>query len=202
MGTSNISLNSRRLTLRDSVLVQEALNVVMKVFLVALFCFTAAMANPLSEPAPEDNDLFKECIDIQQSCMAAASSPLEKAQCYVQFGLCIATHGMKCYKTCIPPMQECIQAAGHDFMKTLACGADYQNWITKRKAENETRRQNGQDELPLDEVEKLYKVPEAPNRVEPMLRTIQLKEYTDAVSDLSVKSLGKLFITSAFQKST
>ena len=27
-----------------------------------------------------------------------------------------------------------------------------QNWITKRKAENETRRQNGQDELPLDEV--------------------------------------------------
>jgi len=77
-----------------------------------------------------------------------------------------------------------------------------QNWITKRKAENETRRQNGQEELPLDEVEKLYKVPEAPNRVEPMLRTIQLKEYTDAVSDLSVKSLGKLFITSAFQKST
>ena len=27
-----------------------------------------------------------------------------------------------------------------------------QNWITKRKAENETRRQNGQDELPLEEV--------------------------------------------------
>merc|ERR1739848_691683 len=123
---SNISLNNRSLTLRDFVFVQESLNVVvMKVFLVALFCFTAALANPLSEPAPEDNDLFKECIEIQQSCMAAATSPLEKAQCYVQFGLCIATHGMKCYKTCIPPMQECIQAAGHDFMKTLACGADY-----------------------------------------------------------------------------
>ena len=29
-----------------------------------------------------------------------------------------------------------------------------QNWITKRKAENETRRQNGQEELPLDEVKK------------------------------------------------
>ena len=27
-----------------------------------------------------------------------------------------------------------------------------QNWITKRKAENEQRRQNGQDELALDEV--------------------------------------------------
>jgi len=66
-----------------------------------------------------------------------------------------------------------------------------QNWITKRKAENESRRQNGQDELPLDEVEKLYKVPEAPNRVEPMLRTVQLKEYTDSVSDLAVKIIGK-----------
>merc|ERR1712038_1132908 len=96
---SNISLNTRSLTLRNFVSVRESSNVVvMKVLLVALFCFTAAMANPLSEPAPEDNDLFKECI---------------------------TTHGMKCYKTCIPPMQECIQAAGHDFMKTLACGADY-----------------------------------------------------------------------------
>ena len=27
-----------------------------------------------------------------------------------------------------------------------------QNWITKRKSENEQRRQNGQEELPLDEV--------------------------------------------------
>jgi translation initiation factor 3 subunit H len=77
-----------------------------------------------------------------------------------------------------------------------------QNWISKRKVENDGRRQNGQDELPLDEVEKLYKTPEAPNRVEPMLRTIQLQEYTEAVNDLATKSLGKLFITSAFQKSS
>ena len=93
-----------------------------------------------------------------------------------------------------------------------------QNWITKRKSDNEQRRQNGQEELPLDEVrflqfsehvsnctkkvDKMFKTPEAPNRVEPMLRSVQLKEYTDAVSDLAVKSLGKLFITSAFQKST
>jgi len=27
-----------------------------------------------------------------------------------------------------------------------------QNWISKRKVENDGRRQNGQDELPLDEV--------------------------------------------------
>merc|ERR1712123_150278 len=77
-----------------------------------------------------------------------------------------------------------------------------QNWITKRKADNDQRRQNGQEELPVDEVDKMFKTPEAPNRVEPMLRSVQLKEYTDAVSDLAVKSLGKLFITSAFQKST
>ena len=33
-----------------------------------------------------------------------------------------------------------------------------QNWITKRKAENETRRQNGQEELPLDEVKNAYRI--------------------------------------------
>ena len=27
-----------------------------------------------------------------------------------------------------------------------------QNWITKRKSDNEQRRQNGQEELPIDEV--------------------------------------------------
>merc|ERR1712123_326555 len=74
----------------------------------------------------------------------------------------------------------------------------YQKMMTK----NNQRRQNGQEELPVDEVDKMFKTPEAPNRVEPMLRSVQLKEYTDAVSDLAVKSLGKLFITSAFQKST
>ena len=56
--------------------------------------------------------------------------------------------------------------------------------------------------LTTTQVDKMFKTPEAPNRVEPMLRSVQLKEYTDAVSDLAVKSLGKLFITSAFQKST
>jgi len=77
-----------------------------------------------------------------------------------------------------------------------------QNWLTKRRQENEGRRANGQDELAVDEVDKLYKVPDAPNRIEPMLRTVQMREYTEAVSDLSVKSLGKLFLTGAFQKST
>ena len=33
-------------------------------------------------------------------------------------------------------------------------------------------------------------------------RTVQMREYTEAVSDLATKSLGKLFVTGAFQKST
>merc|ERR1711973_36627 len=109
-------------SIRTSLLVD-----IMKILLVALFCFSAALATPELTP---DNDFGKECIDIQRNCMASASSALERGQCWVQFGLCIATHGMKCYKTCIPPMQECIAAAGHDFMKTLACGADYIKCVT------------------------------------------------------------------------
>jgi len=77
-----------------------------------------------------------------------------------------------------------------------------QNWLTKRRQENEQRRANGQEELSPDEVDKHYKIPDAPNRIEPMLRTVQMREYTEAVSDLATKSLGKLFVTGAFQKST
>jgi len=79
-----------------------------------------------------------------------------------------------------------------------------QNWLTKRRQENESRRSNGQEELPdgKEEVDKHFKIPEAPSRIEPMLRTVQMREYTEAVSDLATKSLGKLFVTGAFQKST
>jgi len=77
-----------------------------------------------------------------------------------------------------------------------------QTWLAKRRQENEQRRANGQDELPLDEVNSVHKLPEAPSRIEPMLRSVQMKEYTDAVSDFATKSLGKLFITDAFQKSS
>lgn len=77
-----------------------------------------------------------------------------------------------------------------------------QSWLSKRRQENESRRAAGQEELPLDEVNQLHKTPEAPTRIEPMLRSVQMKEYTDAVADLATKSLGKLFITDAFQKSS
>jgi translation initiation factor 3 subunit H len=92
-----------------------------------------------------------------------------------------------------------------------------QTWMAKRRQENEQRRANGQEELPLDEVflifcillanlifqvNSVHKLPEAPSRIEPMLRSVQMKEYTDAVSDFATKSLGKLFITDAFQKSS
>lgn len=52
------------------------------------------------------------------------------------------------------------------------------------------------------QVNSVHKLPEAPSRIEPMLRSVQMKEYTDAVSDFATKSLGKLFITDAFQKSS
>ncbi len=56
--------------------------------------------------------------------------------------------------------------------------------------------------IPLFQVNSVHKLPEAPSRIEPMLRSVQMKEYTDAVADFATKSLGKLFITDAFQKSS
>merc|ERR1712168_122919 len=98
----------------------------MKVFFLALACIAAVSAIPLEE----SNDFAKECLDIQKACMEAAGSKLERVQCWMQFGLCVATHGMKCYTKCIPPMKDCIDAAQHDFLKVLRCGADYIKCVT------------------------------------------------------------------------
>merc|ERR1712180_273863 len=100
-------------------------SIMMKVILIAI-----AIACASAFPLEEENDFGKECLDIQHSCMAAATSKLERVQCWMQFGLCVATHGMKCYTKCIPPMKQCIEDAQHDFMKVLRCGADYIECVT------------------------------------------------------------------------
>merc|ERR1711931_252516 len=105
---------------------QPTTTTMMKVIFFALACIAAASAIPLDE----SNDFAKECLDIQGACMEAAGSKLERVQCWMQFGLCVATHGMKCYTKCIPPMKECIDAAQHDFLKVLRCGADYIKCVT------------------------------------------------------------------------
>merc|ERR1711993_92883 len=104
--------------------------IIMKVFLVALFCISAVLASPVDQLTIDDNDFAHECIEIQKTCIGAATSKFEKFQCWAQFGLCVATHGMKCYKVCIPPMQQCMSEAGRDFMKVIACGADYIKCVT------------------------------------------------------------------------
>merc|ERR1712156_350174 len=77
----------------SSSLIEISTNfIMMKLFVFALVV-VAAMANPIEE----ENDFAKECLDIKDTCMAAAKDKLERAQCWMQFGLCVATHGMKCY---------------------------------------------------------------------------------------------------------
>lgn len=76
-----------------------------------------------------------------------------------------------------------------------------QNWIAKRKQENEERRSEGVPQLPvLEEADKAFPLPAAPNRIEPMLRSAQINEITKNVKNLAANSMGKLFIAESFKE--
>merc|ERR1712212_530008 len=77
-----------------------------------------------------ENIIGQECIDMQKTCMSTADNPIQKIQCWVQFGLCMATSASKCIQQCVPPLKECKEAAGRDWLKNFQCAAAYIKCVT------------------------------------------------------------------------
>merc|ERR1712076_12187 len=73
----------------------------------------------------------QECIEIQKTCLAAATTGIQKVQCWVQFGVCFGSRLLGCYKKCVPPLQECQATAGKDWIKIFQCGAAYIKCVTQ-----------------------------------------------------------------------
>merc|ERR1711936_945850 len=70
-------------------------------------------------------EVIKECQDASRQCIADAHGPIEKAKCFVQFGVCLATKlsgligGLRSYGRC---QRSCKPASKGSYTRsTAAC---------------------------------------------------------------------------------
>lgn len=66
-------------------------------------------------------------------------------------------------------------------------------WQAKRKAENALRTSTKQALLPEDEWQRLFKLPTEPNRLESMLNSRQVEQYSRQVDGFIAGTTGKMF---------
>ncbi|KAK6075580.1 Eukaryotic translation initiation factor 3 subunit H [Seiridium cupressi] len=66
-------------------------------------------------------------------------------------------------------------------------------WQTKRKAENAARAAAKQDPLPEDEWQRLFKLPQEPNRLEGMLNAKQVEQYSKQIDGFTANVSAKMF---------
>jgi translation initiation factor 3 subunit H len=66
-------------------------------------------------------------------------------------------------------------------------------WQAKRKAENATRATLKQAPLPEDEWQRLFKLPQEPSRLESMLNTRQVEQYSHQIDGFVSSTTGKMF---------
>ncbi|CAJ2512670.1 Uu.00g007890.m01.CDS01 [Anthostomella pinea] len=66
-------------------------------------------------------------------------------------------------------------------------------WQTKRKAENAARVAAKQQPLPEDEWQRIFKLPQEPNRLEGMLNAKQVEQYSKQVDGFTASVSAKMF---------
>jgi translation initiation factor 3 subunit H len=71
--------------------------------------------------------------------------------------------------------------------------AKISQWQAKRKAENALRTSTKQPLLPEDEWQRLFKLPTEPNRLESMLNSRQVEQYSRQVDGFVAGTTGKMF---------
>jgi len=73
-------------------------------------------------------------------------------------------------------------------------------WIQKRQLENQARSTRGEEPLPDDDLSKMFKIPTAPSRLNPLILSGTISHKADEVSEFCSQSLGKLFLTEPLQE--
>ncbi|KAI8876290.1 hypothetical protein K501DRAFT_288967 [Backusella circina FSU 941] len=75
-----------------------------------------------------------------------------------------------------------------------------QGWLTKRRQENEIRAEKGQAPLPEDEVNTLFKIPAEPSRLDSMILSAQMHNFTKQLNQFAGPSLARLYSIQELQK--
>ncbi|CAO3616100.1 unnamed protein product [Cunninghamella echinulata] len=78
--------------------------------------------------------------------------------------------------------------------------AKMQGWLTKRRQENAYRVAQGQKPLPEDEVNTLFKLPQEPSRLDSMILSAQMHNFTKQLNQFAGPSLARLYSIQELQK--
>merc|ERR1711922_107769 len=72
-------------------------------------------------------------------------------------------------------------------------------WIQKRQLENQARIARGEDPLPDEDINKVFKTIAPPTRINPLILSGTISNTSDEVSEFCTQSLAKLFVTEPLQ---
>jgi len=72
-------------------------------------------------------------------------------------------------------------------------------WIQKRQLENQARAGRGEDPLPEEDINKVFKAIAPPTRINPLILSGTISNTSDEVSEFCSQSLAKLFVTEPLQ---
>ncbi|CAG8528033.1 6058_t:CDS:2 [Ambispora gerdemannii] len=75
-----------------------------------------------------------------------------------------------------------------------------QQYLQKRKQENQTRQAAGLEPLPEEDISKLFKLPPEPSKLDSLLITSQINNYCKQLNQYAGPTLGKLFVVGELQK--
>ncbi|KAI8364778.1 uncharacterized protein BYT42DRAFT_541425 [Radiomyces spectabilis] len=78
--------------------------------------------------------------------------------------------------------------------------AKMQAWLTKRRQENAQRATQGKPPLPLNEVNTLFKLPAEPSRLDSMILSAQMHNFTKQLNQFAGPSLARLYSIQELQK--
>jgi len=73
-------------------------------------------------------------------------------------------------------------------------------WVQKRQSENQARATRGEDPLPDEDINKVFKPIPAPSRLNPLILSGTISNTSDEVSEFCSQSMGKLFVTEPLQE--
>ena len=72
-------------------------------------------------------------------------------------------------------------------------------YSAKRKQDNEQREIRGEEPLPDEDINKIFKPLQPPARLESLLTSSQIELYSAEINNFATHSFGKLFIADQFQ---
>merc|ERR1711936_946292 len=89
-------------------------------------------------------------------------------------------------------------------LRAMMDAVDEQNqektrWIQKRQLENQARSTRGEEPLPDEDLTKMFKIPMAPSRLNPLILSGTISHTADEVSEFCSQSVAKLFLTEPLQ---